>query len=198
MTEERISKLEKNIESLTELILKMVEYKQESKVEAKQEEVKIDPYQTKLQEEERVKKIREEERKRLLFEDKVNNFNKFYKIDEKVYNDIASINNESLEYKGYNYLDEKFKDDNFINALSSNLKNKINQYKGLNIDAKKQSVMGMLEVLDEAEEQYNKLEEVRYKNQASNNPNQKKQKDYIDIIDLLKMKKENEKQLTIN
>lgn len=190
MTEERISKLEKNLEALTDLLLKMNEVKKEEpKIEVKQEEVKIDPYQAKLAEEERIKQIKEETRRRLEFENKVNNFNKIYKIDDIIYDRVASINNESIDYKASILLEEKFKDDNFINSLSSNLKNKINNYKSLNIDAKRQEAINMIDVLDEAEEQFNKLEEVKYKN-TSNNPNSQKQKDYIDVMDLLKMKKE--------
>ena len=174
MSEERINKLEKNIEALTDLILKMNEKKEEPKIEVKQEEPKIDAYQAKIQEEERIKQIKEETRKRIEFENKVNNFNKIYKIDDAVYNRVASINNETIDYKASILLDEKFKDGNFINSLSSNLKTKINNYLGLNIDSKKQKALEMIEVLDEAEEQFNKLEEVKYKHASNNIANQNK------------------------
>jgi hypothetical protein len=184
MSEERINKLEKNIEALTDLILKMHEKKEEPKIEVKQEEPKIDPYQAKIQEEERIKQIKEETRKRIEFENKVNNFNKIYKIDDEVYNRVASINNETIDYKASILLDEKFKDGNFINSLSSNLKNKINNYLALNIDSKKQEALNMIDILDEAEEQFNKLEEAKYKNASNNNQNTNKEQ-FLNALDLV-------------
>lgn len=191
MSEERINKLEKNIEALTDLLLKMNEVKKEEiKVEVKKEEIKVDSYQAKLQEEEKIKQIREQERKRLLFEDKVINFNKIYGINDEVHNRVSGLTNESIDYKASILLDEKFKDGNFINSLSSNLKNKITNYVSGNSEFKKQEAINMIEVLDEAQEQFNKLEEVKYKNNTSSNSSNK-EKDYIDVIDLLKMKKDN-------
>ncbi len=186
MTEERISKLEKNIEAITDLLLKISETKKEEpKIEVKQEEPKIDAYQAKIQEEERIKQIKEETRKRIEFENKVNNFNKIYKIDDAVYSRVASINNETIDYKASILLDEKFKDGNFINSLSSNLKAKINNYLGLNIDSKKQKALEMIEVLDEAEEQFNKLEEVKYKSLSSNNNQNTNKEQFLNALDLV-------------
>lgn len=182
MTEDRISKLEKNLEALTDLLLKMNEKKEEVKVEVKQEEIKVDPYQAKIAEEERIKQIKEETRRRLEFENQVNNFNKIYKIDDAVYNRVASINNESIDYKASILLEEKFKDSNFINSLSSSLKSKINNYQNLNIDSKRDKAMEMFDVLKEAEEQFNKLEEVKYKHTSNNVVN--KDKSGIDLMEL--------------
>lgn len=185
MTEDRINKLEKNIEAITDLLLKISETKKEEpKIEVKQEEPKVDAYQAKLQEEEKIKQIKEETRKRIEFENKINNFNKLYSINDEVYSRVASINNETIDYKASILLDEKFKDNNFINSLSSNLKTKINNYLNLNIDSKKQKALEMIEVLDEAEEQFNKLEEVKYKSLSSNNQNTNKEQ-FLNALDLV-------------
>lgn len=175
MSEERINKLEKNIEALTDLILKMHEKKEEPKIEIKQEQVtNIDPLEAKLQEEERIKKIKEETRRRLIFEDKIKNFNKIYKINDEDYNAVATLNNESIDYKASKLLEYKFKDENFINSLSSGLKSKIINFKSLNIDSKREEAINMIDILDEAEEQFNKLEEVKYKHTSNNVANQNK------------------------
>ena len=185
--EEKINKLEKNLEALTDLLLKMNEVKKEEpKVEAKQEQPK-DSYSQKIEEEKLMREMEKKAELKIKIENKVKNFDKVYShLPAETIARVQSLNDDVF-YKQAVLLDESFKNNELKAVVTPSMKMKMDKFIALSFDEKKNQIGEYVELLDESIEIQNKLLETKH-SLVSKNDSGAKNKIGIDLMNLAQEK----------